>query len=165
MRVVYWDIIRQQQKEKDLGVQYLTFEDVLRQADIVTVHVPYGPETHHLISKDQLRLMKPSAHLINTSRGPVVDEAALAVALREKWITGAGLDVFESEPIDPQSPLLELENVVIAPHIASATRESRYGMARIAADNLIAVLRGENPPQLVNPEVKSVRPLSQTKII
>jgi len=165
MKVVYWDIIRQQEKEKDIGIQYLEFEDVLRQADFVTIHVPYAPETHHLIGRDQLKLMKPNAHLINTSRGPVVDEAALTVALREKWIAGAGLDVFENEPIDPKNPLLELDNAVLAPHIASATRESRYGMARIAAENLIAILRGESPPHLVNPEARNVRPLSQTKII
>ena len=122
MKVVYWDIIRQQEKEKDIGIQYLEFEDVLRQADFVTIHVPYAPETHHLIGRDQLKLMKPNAHLINTSRGPVVDEAALTVALREKWIAGAGLDVFENEPIDPKTHCWSLTMQLSLIHISEPTR-------------------------------------------
>jgi len=166
MRLIYYDVIRApREREEELGIEYMPLENVLREADFVTIHVPLTPETRHLIGKDLLRLMKPSAHLINTSRGPVVDENALVLALREKWIAGAALDVFEQEPIDPRSPLLELDNVVLAPHIASATRESRYGMAGLAAENLISVLKGESPPNLVNPEVMAVRTLTQTKVI
>jgi glyoxylate reductase len=166
MKRIYYDTIRAPtKKEKELEIQYMPLEEVLRQADFVSVHVPYLPSTHHLIGKEQIRMMKPNAHLINTSRGPVVDEEALAVALREGWIAGAGLDVFEEEPVPPKSPLLELKNIVLTPHIASATRESRYGMTRIAAENLISVLKGESPLHLVNPDVMAVKPLSHTKII
>jgi glyoxylate reductase len=166
MKLIYYDTIRAPtQREKELGIQYMALEEVLRQADFVSVHVPYLPTTHHLIGKEQIRMMKPSAHLINTSRGPVVDDEALTLALREGWIAGAGLDVFEEEPVSSKSPLLELESIVLAPHIASATRESRYGMARIAAENLISVLKGETPPHLVNPDVMAVKPLSHTKMI
>jgi len=166
MKLLYYDTVRAPiQKEKDLGVEFAPLERVLKESDFVTIHVPLTAETRHFIGKEQLRTMKPSAHLINTSRGPVVDEEALILALREKWIAGAGLDVFEKEPIDPNSSLLNLDNVTLAPHIASATRDSRYGMAKIAAANTIAVLKGERPPQLVNPEVVNVRPPSQAKVI
>jgi len=166
MKLLYYDIVRAPlQKEKDLGVEFVPLERVLKESDFVTIHVPLTAETRHFIGKQQLRMMKPSAHLINTSRGPVVDEEALIVALREKWIAGAGLDVFEKETINPDSPLLSLDNVTLAPHIASATRDSRYGMAKIAAENIIAVLKGERPPQLVNPDAVKVRPLSQAKVI
>ncbi|MEM3004347.1 MAG: glyoxylate reductase [Candidatus Bathyarchaeia archaeon] len=166
MRLLYHDIVRASpEKERDLGVEYVPLERLLRESDFVTVHVPLTPETRHLIGKEELRMMKPNAHLINTSRGPVVDEEALILALRERWIAGAGLDVFEKEPIPEDSPLLRLDNVTLAPHIASATRESRYGMAKMAAENILAVLRGGRPPQLVNPEVVNVRPPPEAKVI
>jgi glyoxylate reductase len=109
-------------------------------------------ETRHLIGREQLRLMKPSAYLINTARGALVDERALTEALREKWIAGAGLDVFEREPHVTEE-LKRLDNVVLAPHLGSATWETRNEMARLAAENTLAVLRGERPPHLVNEEV------------
>lgn len=166
MKLMYYDPVRAPtQKEKELGIEYTSLEKVLKQADFVTVHVPYLPETHHMIGRDQLRMMKPTAHLVNTARGPIVDEAALATALKEKWIAGAALDVFAKEPIESQNPLLHLENATVTPHIASATVESRFSMARIAAENLIAVLKGEKPTFLVNAEVMTVRPLSRARML
>jgi glyoxylate reductase len=112
-----------------------------------------------MIGERELSLMKRTAYLINTSRGAVIDERALSKALKEKRIAGAALDVFEKEPIETENPLLELENVVLTPHIGSASVETRKKMAMMAAENLVSVLRGEEPPNLVNPEVKKVRPL------
>ncbi|MGB6680966.1 MAG: NAD(P)-dependent oxidoreductase, partial [Candidatus Bathyarchaeia archaeon] len=119
----------------------------------------------NLISHNEFKMMKPTAHLINTSRGPIVDEDALISALRNRTIAGAGLDVFEKEPIDPDNPLIELDNVTIVPHIASATRESRHGMANMATENLLNVFKGVHPPQLVNPDVMKIRQLSETKMV
>lgn len=122
-------------------------EDLLRQADVVSLHCPLTPETHHLIDAAALKAMKPTAILINTTRGPVVDEAALADALLAREIAGAALDVFEREP-DVEPRLLELDNVVLTPHLGSATVETRTQMALLAADNVTAVLTGQEP---VNP--------------
>jgi len=127
-------------------------EQLLEEADFVTLHVPLDESTRHMISRPQLRRMKETACLINTARGPVVDEDALVEALREGWIAGAGLDVYEREPVIHPG-LLELSNAVLAPHIASASRSTRERMASMAADNLVAALRGERPPYVVNPEV------------
>jgi len=113
----------------------------------------------------RLKLMKKTAILINTARGAVVDEKALYKALKEKWIAGAGLDVFEKEPIPLDHPFLKLDNVVLTPHIGSASHETRSKMAEIAAKNLVLVLKGEKPLYLVNPEVEKIRPLSQVKVI
>ncbi len=125
---------------------------VLARADVVSLHVPLAPETHHLIGAKELRTMKPSAILVNTARGPVVDEAALVAALRAGEIAGAGLDVFEHEP-DLTEGLLELENVVFAPHAASATNEARTAMSRLAAQNVIAALEGRPlPTEVGQPE-------------
>lgn len=135
----------------ELGAK-VEFEELLERADFVTLHVPYKPETHHLISGPELEKMKSTAFLINTSRGPVVDEAALVRALQQNQIAGAGLDVFEREPeVDPG--LLPLPNVVLAPHIASASLTTRGKMALLAARNLDDCLRGRRPNHLVNPEV------------
>jgi glyoxylate reductase len=132
-----------------MGAQKVDMDTLLRESDFISVHVPLMPETHHLIGKRNLSMMKPTAYLINTSRGPVVDEAALAEALKNKVIAGAGLDVFEEEPkVHPD--LLELDNVVIVPHIASATVETRSNMAMMAVENVIAVLNGKRPPNAVN---------------
>jgi phosphoglycerate dehydrogenase-like enzyme len=118
----------------------------------VSLHVPLTPETRHLIGAEQLRLMKPTAILVNTSRGPVVDEAALAAALRDGVIAGAGIDVFEREPlVDPL--LLQLENVVLTPHIASASVETRRKMSMMAVENAVAALEGRRPLNLLNPEL------------
>ncbi len=140
--------------EAELGAQFVPLEDLLRNADFVSIHVPLNDETRHLISETQLRLMKRSAYLVNTARGPIVDEPALARALREGWIAGAGLDVYEDEPrVDPG--LLRCENAVLVPHVGSATVSARAGMAETAARNLIAALNGERPPNLLNPEALS----------
>jgi len=159
MNIIYHDVVRRKDLEEELGIAYKGFEEILSEADFVTIHVPLVEETHHLIGRRELTLMKGTAYLINTSRGPVVDEAALAEALKNGDIAGAALDVFEREPLDPDSPLLGLNNTVLTPHIASASVETRTKMAVVAATNLASVLRGEEPPNLVNPEVRKIRPL------
>ncbi len=158
MKVLYYDAIRREDLEKELGVEYTDMDKLLEESDFVSLHVPLTPETYHLIGEEQLRKMKPTAFLINTSRGKVVDQKALYKALKEGWIAGAGLDVFEQEPIPPDDPLLQLNNVVLAPHAASASYETRSRMAEIVAENLIAFLNGKVPPTLVNKEVVNVRP-------
>jgi glyoxylate reductase len=145
MRVLYHDAVRADAAvERELRATSTSLETLLREADFVTLHTNLTPETRHLIGERTLRTMKPSAILVNASRGPVVDEAALARALREGWIAGAGLDVFEDEPtIHPD--LLPLGNVVLAPHIASASRDTRAAMAMLAVRNCLAVLAGNAP--------------------
>lgn len=141
-----------QDEEREHGVEWATLPHLLRESDFVSVHAAQSPETHHLIGERELRLMKPTAYLINTSRGPLVDEAALVTALRERWIGGAGLDVYEHEPrVSPG--LLDLPNVVLVPHIGSADRETRERIAGVVVDNILAHLRGDRPPNVVNPEV------------
>ena len=152
MRVLYHDPCRREELEKELGVEYATLEDLLRLSDYVTVHVPLTPETKHMIGEKEFDLMKPTAKLINTSRGVVIDEQALIKALRTKRISGAALDVYESEPEVPKE-LMELENAVLLPHIGSASTETRTKMAMMAAENLLAVLRRKVPPNIVNREV------------
>jgi glyoxylate reductase len=159
MELIYYDVSRREDLEKDLGISYKPLDGVIAESDFLSLHVPLTETTHHMIGEDQLARMKKTAFLINTSRGPVVDENALCNALRDGVIAGAGLDVFEDEPIDPDSPLLQLDNVVLTPHIASASVETRTKMAVTAAINLVSVLQGKEPPNLVNPEVKKVRPL------
>lgn len=160
MRILYYDVRRNKEAEKDLGAEYVDLETLLKESDFVTLHVPLLPSTHHLINEERLRMMKRTACLINTSRGPVVDEKALYKALKEKWIWAAGLDVWKKEPTDPDNLLLQLENVTATPHIASASYETRTKMAVMAAENLIAILEGRVPPNLVNREVLKVRPPS-----
>ncbi|MGO4588165.1 2-hydroxyacid dehydrogenase [Paenarthrobacter sp. 2TAF44] len=129
----------------ELGARRVELDELLTTSDVVSLHCPYGPATHHLIGAEQLATMKKSAYLVNTARGPIIDEAALALALREGQIAGAGLDVFEQEPkVHPW--LLDLENVTLVPHLGSATVETRTAMAVLAADNTLAVLKGEQPP-------------------
>jgi lactate dehydrogenase-like 2-hydroxyacid dehydrogenase len=136
-----------------LGAIFVTFDALLEASDFVTLHVPLNAETRHLIGAAELRRMKPTAFLINTARGPVVDQAALVEALRQGVIAGAGLDVTDPEPIRPDDPLLSLPNVVVLPHIGSASVATRTRMAHMAADNLIAGLNGERLPYCINPEV------------
>jgi len=153
MKVLYHDAERAAALDEGaLGAEYRNLEDLLGASDFVSLHVPHLRETHHLIGERELRLMKPTAMLINTSRGSVVDEAALVRALKEGWVAGAGLDVYEQEPLDGHSPLLGMENVTLAPHIGSGTRKARREMAELAAMNLLAALRGEAPPHWLNPE-------------
>lgn len=150
MRVLYHDAVRQDpQSEKDLGIEFAPLETLLRESDFLSVHVPLLPETEKMIGAGELAQMKKTAILINTSRGPVIDEAALADALTNGTIAAAGLDVFEREPeVEPK--LLKLENVVLAPHIASASMETRKKMCMMAAENVIAALEGGRPENLVN---------------
>jgi glyoxylate reductase len=152
MRVLYADKSSKPQLEAETGARRVELDELLRESDFVSLHVPLLPETVHLIHAGSLRLMKRTAYLINTGRGPLVDEAALADALKNGVIAGAALDVFEREPaVHPE--LLLLENVVLTPHTASATIESRSKMAVMAAENLIVGLAGQKPPNLINAQV------------
>ena len=149
MNVIYYDVKRNEIFEKDLNAKYFESpEELLKTADIVTVHVPLLDSTKHLINEERLKMMKPGAYLINTSRGPVVDENALVKVLQNKTIAGAGLDVFENEP-NLASGLSDLPNIVITPHIASATVPAREGMAILAAQNIIDFLEGKTPANRV----------------
>lgn len=153
MRVLYHSRSRlEAAEERDLGVEYAEKDELLATADFVSLHVPLSAETRHLIGRRELDLMKPTAYLINTSRGPVVDEAALVEALKARRIEGAGLDVYENEPMLTPG-LAALDNAVLLPHVGSATVETRAKMARMAAENLLSALRGERPAHVVNPEV------------
>jgi glyoxylate reductase len=155
MKVLYYDAVRRKpEEEREFGLEYVpNLHDLLSRADFITVHVPLTPETRHLISTAEFAAMKPTAVFVNTSRGPVVDQKALYQALKSGQIFAAGLDVTDPEPIPMDDPLLTLENVIIAPHIASASVATRTKMALMAAANLIAGLKGEMPPNCVNPEV------------
>ena len=151
MRILYWNRTRLATENED-GATFAELDDLLAQSDFVSLHVAYTPETHHLLNAARLKRMKPGAYVINTARGPVIDEAALVCALQNKQIAGAGLDVFEREPrIEPG--LFQLENVVLAPHLGSSTIGTRTKMGLIAVDNLLAVCAGRKPPNCVNPEV------------
>lgn len=148
MKILYYDVKRNEDFEKEFSAAYTPLEDLMKQADFVSIHVPLLIETKHLINAENLKLMKPTAYLINTSRGPVVDEAALAYALQNKVIKGAALDVFEFEPkITPE--LLKLDNVILTPHIASATEETRSQMSELVATNIIEALEGRTPPNII----------------
>ncbi len=148
VKIVYTNQKRDIASEKHDRAKRLKLHALLKAADIVTLHVPLTPQTHHLISARELKLMKPTAFLINTSRGPVVDETALIAALQKKEISGAALDVYEHEPKIPAA-LKRMQNVVLTPHTASATVETRQTMSRRAAENILAVLKGKTPPNLV----------------
>lgn len=151
MRIVYYDVRRSEEFEKEYGAEFRENpDDVFKEADFISIHVPLLPTTKHLVDARRLGLMKKTAYLVNTSRGPVVDETALVDALKNAIIAGAGLDVFENEP-DLASGLAELENVILTPHIASATDEARQAMSEIAAVNIIETLEGRTPPNLVKP--------------
>jgi len=158
MKVIYYDVKRNEQLEKEVGAEYRDLDSLLAEADVVTIHTPLTKETYHLINEERLRKMKRTAILINTARGAIVDTEALVKALREGWIAGVGLDVFEGEPLPPNHPLTAFKNVVLVPHIGSATYEARHAMAEIVAENLIAFYEGKEPPTLVNKDVIKVRP-------
>ena len=148
-KIIYYDVKRSDEFEKEFGATFReNVDDIFREADFVSIHVPLLPTTKHLVNAERLALMKKSAYLVNTSRGPIVDERALAEALKNGIIKGAAIDVFENEP-NVEPGLLTLENVVLTPHIASATEETRSKMAELAADNIIAALSGQPPPNLV----------------
>ena len=153
MNVLYYDVYRMSpEEEARYHVTYLPLDDLLQRSDFVSIHTPYMHSTHHLIDERELNLMKPGAILINTARGPIVNEKALVKALQSGRIAGAGLDVFENEPaVEPE--LLSMENVVLLPHIASASLKTRTLMATMASDNLVAHFHGQQPPNILNPEV------------
>ena len=153
MTVLYHDVARNTEAEAELGVEYRPLDDLLRESDFISLHVSLTDETEGLIDGDKLALMKPNAVLVNTSRGPVVDAGALYQALKEGQIAGAALDVTDPEPLPAGHKLLTLPNLIVAPHIASATVKSRNLMAERAVRNLVAGLRGERLPYCVNPEV------------
>jgi len=157
MRVLYHNRRRAPRAiEKELSARYVTLDRLLKDSDFVSLNMPYSPEAHHLIGEKQLSLMKPSAVIVNAARGGIIDDAALIRALRDKRIAAAGLDVFEGEPrFNPA--FLELENVVLIPHIGSATRATRMKMNQIALKNLIAAVSGRRPPNLLNPAAWSKR--------
>jgi glyoxylate reductase len=153
MRVIYTDLRRlPEEEERKLRIVYRPFDDLLREADFISMHPQLTPQTRHLLGAREIGLMKKSAFVINTSRGPVIDEAALTQALVEKRIAGAGLDVYEHEPkVTPA--LIGLPNVVLTPHLGSAVFELREGMAHVVVDNVLAVIEGKRPPNLINPEI------------
>lgn len=162
MKILYYDVMPMHPEiEKALEAKRVDLDTLFKESDFVSIHVPLIKETYHLVNEEKLRLMKKTAYLINNSRGPVVDEKALYKALKERWIAGAALDVFEEEPTPMDNPLLKLDNVVVAPHISSASHETRSRMAEMTAENLVAFFEGTQPPNLVNPDVLKVRPLSR----
>ncbi len=149
MNVVYYDVKQNEAFEKETGARFCaTVDEVLREADVVSIHVPLLDSTKHLINADRLKMMKKSAYLINTSRGPVVDEVALVEALKAGTIAGAGIDVYENEPALAPG-LTDCNTAVLTPHIASATETTRGEMARLAAENLIAFFDGKTPPNII----------------
>jgi glyoxylate reductase len=153
MNVLVYDAYRDEAAERALGVTYRPLDDLLRESDFVTLHVALTPETTRLIGERELRLMKPTAVLVNAARGPVVDTDALVAALRDGVIFAAGLDVTDPEPLPADHPLVHLPNATVVPHTASATVHARDAMAELAARNLLALLNGQTPPACVNPEV------------
>ncbi len=161
MKILFYDVIPRPEMEKDFGARRADLDTIFKESDFISIHVPLMKETHHLVNEEKLRLMKKTAYLINNSRGPVVDEKALYTALKEGRIAGAGLDVFEQEPTSPDNLLLKFDNVVVAPHISSASIETRSKMAEMVAENLVSFFEGKKPPNLINPDVMKVRPLSK----
>jgi glyoxylate reductase len=153
MPLIYWNRTRLSPEEEEAcGATYMSMDEVLKQSDFISLHVAYNAETHHLMGAKQFAMMKPTAFIINTARGPVIDEAALVEALQTQQIAGAGLDVFENEP-QLHPGLFACETAVLAPHLGSATIGTRTKMGMIALENLLAACTGQIPPNCVNPEV------------
>lgn len=157
MKILYYDVVPRPELEKELGAKNVDLDTLFKESDFISVHVPLTNQTYHMINEEKLRLMKKTAYLINNSRGSVINEKTFYRALKEEWIAGAGLDVFEREPTQLDNPLLKLDNVVVAPHISSSSHETRSIMAEMVAENLIAFFEGTIPPNLVNPEVLKIR--------
>lgn len=153
MKTLYYTRTRRPESEEQaLGMTWVPFDELLAKSDIVSINLKLTPETRHLISDREFGLMKPTAYIVNTARGPIIDEKALVRALKEKKIAGAGIDVFENEP-HPDPELFPMDNVVLTPHMGSAIREVREGMANVVVDNILALLEGKRPPNCWNPEV------------
>ena len=150
MKVLYYDVVPNEKLEQDIGAKRVELDELLKEADFVSVHVPLMPQTTHFIGERELKLMKKTAILVNNSRGPVVDEKALVEALKSGEIAYAGLDVFENEP-ELAPGLAELDNIVLTPHISSASTETRTKMGLLAAENAIAIIEGRRPPTTFNP--------------
>ena len=161
MKILFYDVIPRPEIERDFGAKKVDLDTLFKESDFISIHVPLMKETHHLVNAEKLKLMKKTAYLINNSRGPVIDEKALYEALKNGQIAGAGLDVFEQEPAPMDNPLLKLNNVVVAPHISSASLETRAKMSEMVADNLVSFFEGKKPPNLVNPDVMKVKPLQK----
>lgn len=157
MRILACDVVEDVQFAEAHGVTYVPVEQLLRESDFVTLHLFLNDKSRHLINAERLALMKPSAYLINTSRGGVIDTKALCDALKEKRIAGAALDVFEGEPLGPDSPLRGLENAYLSPHMAGSTSDARTRSGTVAADNVVRALKGLRPLHVVNPEVLNSR--------
>ncbi len=157
MRILVYDVVPRPELEEELKAKQVDLETLLKESDLVSIHVPLLKATHHLINEKRLKLMKKTAYLINNSRGPVVDEKALYKALKAGQIAGAGLDVFEQEPTPADNPLLKLDNIIVAPHISSASHETRSRMAEMVAENLVSFFEGRVPPNLVNKEVLEIK--------
>ena len=153
MKVIYYSRTRKEDFEKEFGIEYMDKDDVIKSSDFLSLHTAYVPELHHMISKKELEMMKKSAILINASRGPIIDEEALADALIENKIAGAALDVYEDEP-RVNKKLVDLDNVILAPHLGNATFEARLEMGENARDNLIDFKNGKTPKNKVNWGVK-----------
>ena len=153
MKILYHSRTRKRDLEKEYGLKYASFKRVLAESDFLSIHVPLTPQTNHFIGEKQLKMMKPSSILVNLSRGPVVDTEALQQALTKGTIAGAGLDVFDPEPVPTDHPILGLDNVVVLPHIGSASNRSRRDMHLLAARNLVAGLNGDRLEECANPDV------------
>lgn len=156
MDLIYFDIVHNRKAEKELGAKFMTLEEVMNKSDFISVNVALTSRTRGIIGAKQLRMMKNTAYIINTSRGSVIDQASLVEVLSEGGIAGAGLDVFEKEPIRKNNPLLKLQNVVLSPHIGSVTEEAREAMAICDAKNIVSVIKGEIPPPNVVPEQRGM---------
>ena len=157
MRTIYWTPRRKPEaEERAAGLTYVPYDQLLAESDFVSVHAPLNAETRHLVGERELRLMKPTAYLVNSARGPVVDEKALVRVLKERRIAGAGLDVYENEPlVEPE--LLAMKNVVLTPHLGSAVTELRESMANVVVDNIVAVLEGRQPPNCWNAQIYTTK--------
>ncbi|NOJ27467.1 MAG: D-glycerate dehydrogenase [Nitrososphaera sp.] len=145
MKILYCNRSRNQKAEQELGARYVSLDELLQESDFVSLHASMNEASYHMIDREKLQKMKKTAFLINTARGKVVDEKDLSVALRKGWIAGAGLDVFEEEPLVKSSPLVKMKNVTLLPHIGSATHQTRSAMGKVAAESILAVLDGKSP--------------------
>jgi glyoxylate reductase len=158
MKILYTDVSRLPPEiEKELEAEYVNLKELLKRSDVVSIHTPLTPKTYHMIGEEELKLMKKDAYLVNTARGAIIDTNALVKAIKEGWIAGAALDVFEQEPLPAKHELIGLKNVVLTPHIGSATIEARTAMALKVAENLTAFYHKRVPPDLVNKEVIKMR--------